>query len=1257
MSLSSSVPAGACGSRDVVTTKPQTTPRDQWPGYKFMDQHKNGWLRFPYDKAHKTLPENLCADASPFKTAWPEYSMFAHLRKTKLKDYTGPHYIVENAEGVRRLFEELKPGIRTLCTMMRSKVPVYFVADIDIPSTMLVALKDRGIVLTPSLAITIFTRSILHHLQEYYKQEIKLSDMGWLWYETKYKTHPKTSLRGYNIQLQWPSSEEALKFHTFWSSSLKKAFLANELSGDASLICCWQPNPTKPGARTVETWIDFRMYNSRQLCRGPYMHKGGFDPVTECFLPLAIPPWAVPLTAWQHFDVSRTHALKNHLLPVGITPVQLPMTADANGSTPRAHTTKKISVSELSTRLTLATSGATTISEETKRATDGASIVGRRFGDEEFALFTQIAKMLTIEEQAAFPVDSWSWSATKPQFVKIYRDYAQPSPSCRACNRIHEHRKERFLVYDEAGDVKFGCFAPPRGSRTVSIGNIFPGKLDTIASAVIWNLLPAPFRLKTKYQQVGRVLHLKPDPTIICPLCGVKHEANPAKEHQSYIRISNTGGFFEWHCGTRKRTIGDALTHLNASHFDFKSEELSPLAIEYLRQGFKRGHRNISKILVSWFRGKLYFGPTDTKMCYAWNESTARWEERALSKLTTEMSDVLQKLVTKCLRNAKEKHDNFILCSNGPEARQEAADDVDDDAEIAERNSKRKTKKVRTSESKEEKSTVTVTPSEIDRATFEMKAKALQFQVRFWEKMSREVSTGSTIATHVVRFLSAEPELIDAKFELKLDAEPLLLSLAGDQCVDLRRRNPDGTYTSRRRVPSDFIMAQGSTVYNSTVNCPRVHKFIKEIFLLDDRMKWEVPENWDTVTPEEWFALPAYVVKDGVRWYRWIEKKEGRFSQREQRQFYLHTQTFFGYCITGLSSAKLMGFHLGHGGNNGKTALTRMLGATMGEYFQDMDSAAFALARNVNPSSHTEALMPLKRARLGHVDECSNDRTVISKELIKKVVNPDTKIPLRGIFSKGEQVRIFAKLIFNLNNFPKWPVEKDTEQDSFWERIYTVFFNAQFKRAEFMPPVPTTSGESKDEKKSIIREAKEKKAVEVDPEEFPPYLRLLQETLTHELTTSEVSKTAFLNWVLEGFTRFYYINNQKMNIPAAVRVAAQHTRSCESPLIAWRDERLEYVEGDRLGTTPALKDYLRWKRWLAEPVHPDDADPRASEFPVYNSRSFYTAVTDVFGALNVGKSSSTVIRNYRLKPTPWTAVKIVMDEEFLERTSKRIRIE
>jgi len=126
------------------------------------------------------------------------------------------------------------------------------------------------------------------------------------------------------------------------------------------------------------------------------------------------------------------------------------------------------------------------------------------------------------------------------------------------------------------------------------------------------------------------------------------------------------------------------------------------------------------------------------------------------------------------------------------------------------------------------------------------------------------------------------------------------------------------------------------------------------------------------------------------------------------------------------------------GGNNGKTALIKLLARTLGQYSAKIPPQLLTGERE-KASSPNSAVCTLKGARMAYSEE-SNKADILNSARLKEVVNPDY-ISASDKNEKQEMMKIVAT-IFNMSNYD---LIIPTADEGTWRRIWTYIFKVHFK--------------------------------------------------------------------------------------------------------------------------------------------------------------------------------------------------------------------
>lgn len=147
-------------------------------------------------------------------------------------------------------------------------------------------------------------------------------------------------------------------------------------------------------------------------------------------------------------------------------------------------------------------------------------------------------------------------------------------------------------------------------------------------------------------------------------------------------------------------------------------------------------------------------------------------------------------------------------------------------------------------------------------------------------------------------------------------------------------------------------------------------------------------------------------------------------------------QRFFGYCLSGESTERILLFFIGTGAN-GKSVLCDIMQGILGQaggYAMTTGFSTFLQARECKPDATRNDLVRMEGARLVTASE-SNDRAKLDTAVLKQLTGDDD-IVCRANYLSERQFRPQAKLILRTNHKPR----VDDDSDGYWERARYVPF-------------------------------------------------------------------------------------------------------------------------------------------------------------------------------------------------------------------------
>jgi len=250
-----------------------------------------------------------------------------------------------------------------------------------------------------------------------------------------------------------------------------------------------------------------------------------------------------------------------------------------------------------------------------------------------------------------------------------------------------------------------------------------------------------------------------------------------------------------------------------------------------------------------------------------------------------------------------------------------------------------------------------------------------------------------------------------------------------------------------------------------------------------------------------------------------------------------YVQRVTGYCLSGLTTERILLFLIG-AGHNGKSVLCNvLLRGIFGEhdgYGMDSSFSTFTTGKYSAPDKPRNDLIRMRGKRFVAASEADDSSMKIDTALLKKISGNDD-LSVRANFQQEIEYTPQAKVFLRMNNEPR--ILDGT--DSTWDRVKKITFKRQF---------------SDDEK---------------DPE------------LTQKLLKES---SGIFNWLLEGwrFVQTAWSNHEAaLPEPAEVKMATAEYRQTQSQVSRFFMETYQ-VTSLECKPTPISEIYEAYKSWAAK---------------------------------------------------------------------------
>jgi putative DNA primase/helicase len=326
---------------------------------------------------------------------------------------------------------------------------------------------------------------------------------------------------------------------------------------------------------------------------------------------------------------------------------------------------------------------------------------------------------------------------------------------------------------------------------------------------------------------------------------------------------------------------------------------------------------------------------------------------------------------------------------------------------------------------------------------------------------------------------TASEAAVKVVHEWELDANLLLFNVQNGT-YDL------ATNSLREHRRGDYITRLAPVTWDLQATCPRFFQFLSEIF----------PDNQDLID---------------------------------------YVQRLFGYCLSGLTTERILPFLIGQGANGKSVLCNVMLRGIFGKeqdgYGMETSFTTFITSRYSSPDKPRNDLTRMRGKRFVTASESDDPHAKMDTALLKRISGNDD-MAVRANFQQEFQFTPQAKVFLRMNNEPR--ILDDT--DATWERVKKINFRRQF---------------TEDEK---------------DPE------------LTDKLVAES---SGIFNWLLEGW-RLVQTARQNREValpePAEVRMATQEYRQEQSQVARFFAEYYQVAcrECEPILATAIYDNYKRW---------------------------------------------------------------------------------
>jgi putative DNA primase/helicase len=255
----------------------------------------------------------------------------------------------------------------------------------------------------------------------------------------------------------------------------------------------------------------------------------------------------------------------------------------------------------------------------------------------------------------------------------------------------------------------------------------------------------------------------------------------------------------------------------------------------------------------------------------------------------------------------------------------------------------------------------------------------------------------------------------------------------------------------------------------------------------------------------------------------------------ENRDLIDYVQRLLGYCLSGLTTERILPFLIGQGANGKSVICNVMLRGIFGKeqdgYGMESSFTTFTTSRYSGPDKPRNDLIRMRGKRFVTASESDDPHVKMDTALLKRISGNDD-VAVRANFQQETEFTPQAKVFLRMNNEPR--ILDDT--DATWERVKKINFKRQF---------------IEDEK---------------DPE------------LTEKLLAES---SGIFNWLLEGWKLVRKAQqNKQMALPepAEVRMATQEYRQEQSQVARFFAESYQVAQRE-CEPISAADIYDNYKQW------------------------------------------------------------------------------
>jgi putative DNA primase/helicase len=248
-----------------------------------------------------------------------------------------------------------------------------------------------------------------------------------------------------------------------------------------------------------------------------------------------------------------------------------------------------------------------------------------------------------------------------------------------------------------------------------------------------------------------------------------------------------------------------------------------------------------------------------------------------------------------------------------------------------------------------------------------------------------------------------------------------------------------------------------------------------------------------------------------------------------------YVQRLLGYCLSGLTTERILPFLIGQGANGKSVLCNVMLRGIFGKeqdgYGMESSFTTFTTSRYSGPDKPRNDLIRMRGKRFVTASESDDPHVKMDTALLKRISGNDD-VAVRANFQQETEFTPQAKVFLRMNNEPR--ILDDT--DATWERVKKINFKRQF---------------IEDEK---------------DPE------------LTEKLLAES---SGIINWLLEGWKLVRMAQQNKQMVlpePAEVRMATEGYRQEQSQVARFFAESYQVAHHERepISVEDIYKKYRDW---------------------------------------------------------------------------------